>query len=445
MIGYKKLVSFIHDAELQGLDYSDSSTQSQLNTTNETILDEFGAEFWKNNIGGNIFSVSKDSFLDTLDTFFDFNVRTKKNWVDEISYIIDPTCDNVVSMIDFKTTLKWFGPFSTQFFPILNTILDMKHFWGSMSSIEAQNLLDGQEPGTYITRFAENEPGSFYVSVVEDGGDTFGYFDSLLMNSNRKTYHYLVRRKRDEREGKMYFVLIDSDMDYKHEKIENLFKQYHLTFKHPYLDDRKKEEHSKKKKGEEEVDFVSFMKSQKSLNSKALTDDDEDEELFTSFRGRIPENKKEVQKSVATPRQTASSTTTTTSSSNSTTNASSSTNNTKQTSTTAASANTSKAPEKHTTTSSNNNTITTDHPVLTLTTPRASTTAEVKTPEKVKNLTISTDVTNNSQSKSESSEPSSSTVAMSPLVLTKQPSEDSTELLLEEKSNHSSLLDNNQE
>ncbi|KAG2381423.1 hypothetical protein C9374_006412 [Naegleria lovaniensis] len=287
---FKQLASVIHNAELQGLDYSHPLTQAQLDITH--VLDEFGAEYWKTNFGGNVFSVDKECFLDVLDTYFQ-DLRNRKTWVEEINDIIDPTHDSIVSIIDFRTVLKWFGPFTSFFFNPIDAFLQMKHFWGSLTSIEAQELLDKCEPGTFIVRFCETEPGSFYASVVEDNGDNFGYFDSLLTSGNKQTFHYLVRRKKDEREGKMYFVLIDSDMEYKHENIDSLFKQYHLTFRIPYQDDSKKEEIAKTKKGEDELDFVAFMKTQKTkINMQ--DDDDDDDGGFTTFKGRIPSKKKQT-------------------------------------------------------------------------------------------------------------------------------------------------------
>ncbi|KAF0976106.1 hypothetical protein FDP41_004781 [Naegleria fowleri] len=293
---FKQLASVIHNAELQGLDYSHPSTQAQLDITH--VLDEFGAEYWKTNFGGNVFSVDKECFLDVLDTYFQ-DLRNRKTWVEEINDIIDPTCDSIVSIIDFRTVLKWFGPFSSFFFNPIDAFLQMKHFWGSLTSIEAQELLDKCEPGTFIVRFCETEPGSFYASVVEDNGDNFGYFDSLLTSDNKQTFHYLVRRKKDEREGKMYFVLIDSDVEHKHENIDSLFKQYHLTFRIPYLDDTKKEEIAKKKKGQEELDFVAFMKTQKTKMHIQDDDDDDDDGGFTTFKGRLPSKKKQQTSSAA--------------------------------------------------------------------------------------------------------------------------------------------------
>jgi len=297
ILSYKEIASKLHKAELQGLDYSHPSTKSQLDIT--YILDEFGSEYWKSNFGGNIFSVDKECFLDVLDTYFQ-DLRNRKTWVDEITQIIDPTSDGIVSLTDFRTVLKWFGPFTSFFFNPIDTFLQTKHFWGSLSSIEAQELLDKQDAGTYVIRFCETEPGAFHVSCVEDNTDDgLSFFDTTntILQNNRQTYHYLVRRKKDEKEGKLFFVLTDSDIDYRHETIESLLKQYHLTFKFPFQDETKKEEHVKKKKGEDEVDFVSFVRSQ--VNLSGIGDDEDNEPGFVQFRGRSTEKKKKETKGAA--------------------------------------------------------------------------------------------------------------------------------------------------
>ncbi|EFC43447.1 SH2 domain-containing protein [Naegleria gruberi] len=250
------------------------------------ISDEFAAEFWKTNCGANVFSIDKEAFIDLLDANFQgWSKRVKKTWVEEISELIDPTCDSVVSIVDFKTVLQWFGPFTISFFTPMDSFLAQKHFWGSISSMEAQHLLDSQEPGTFLIRFSEIEAGAFSISVVEQESD-----DNLGLSGGestifKQTSHFILRRKKEDQ--KFLFILCENDTEFKCETVDQLIKQYRLTFKYPFTDETQKLE---VKQQEDELDFFNFMKSTAALSA---LDDDEENSNFVKFRGRI------VDKSIA--------------------------------------------------------------------------------------------------------------------------------------------------
>ena len=273
MRGYKELVEKIQK--------SDSKNDNPDINVARLLGDDLGAEFWKNYCGEKVFSIDKDAFLDNLDAYFQgWKNRVKKTWVEEISLIIDPTCDNVVSVMDFKCVLQWFGPFAISFFVPVDSFLSMKHFWGSLSSIESQKLLDTKEPGTFLIRFSEMESGSFVMSVVEQqSDDNLGFFGETAHNV--VTSHFLLKRKKEE-SGKVYYGLCESDLDQKFETIEALLKQYRLTFKFPLTDESHKSDESNKTK-EDEVDFALFLKSNVHLSALEEGDDS----VFVNFKGRV--------------------------------------------------------------------------------------------------------------------------------------------------------------
>lgn len=277
--GYRDIVEKLKQSESKG-EIVEVSVISIL------LPDEFGAGFWKNKCGENVFSMKKNDFLDIIDLFFQqLKDRVKKIWVDDFSYIIDPTCDNVVSIVDFKHVLQWFGPFGTNFFVPIDNFLNMKHFWGSISAMEAQMLLDSADPGSFLIRFSGTEAGSFAISVIEqESNDNLSVGDEAT--HYKQTLHFQLSRKRDD--SKMYFILCESDMDHKFETVDSLLKHYRLTFKYPFVNDSLK---LKAIEPEEETDFFGFIKSNPQLNRIDAAEDDTN---FIEYRGRIPPTLKEA-------------------------------------------------------------------------------------------------------------------------------------------------------
>ncbi|KAG2377487.1 hypothetical protein C9374_009398 [Naegleria lovaniensis] len=276
--GYRDIVEKLKKSEAKG-EIVEVSVISIL------MPDEFGAGFWKNKCGENVFSMKKNDFLDIIDLFFQqLKDRVKKIWVEDFSHIIDPTCDNVVSIVDFKHVLQWFGPFGTSFFVPLDNFLNMKHFWGSISAMEAQMILDSAEPGSFLIRFSGTDAGSFAITVVEqESSDNLSVGDEVT--HYKQTLHFQLTRKRED--SKMYFTLCESDMDQKFETVDALIKHYRLTFKYPFVNDQLK---LKAIEPEEETDFLGFIKSTPQLNRI----DAEDDTSFIEYRGRIPQSLKEA-------------------------------------------------------------------------------------------------------------------------------------------------------
>ncbi|KAL9653677.1 hypothetical protein ABK040_009153 [Willaertia magna] len=252
----------------------------------------FEREFWVKNFGQQVFYVQKDTLLNDLDSLFlTYKGLKSKTWVDDIDFIIDPTCDDIVSISDFKTIIQWFGPFG-DLFVVMEDLLRMKCFWGSLTSITAQELLSDQPTGTFIIRFCEDRPGDFYISCVEEeeNDDSINFFDSQMNSqSSRFVYHFLLQRKREKKEkkedkGKIYFLLTDADMEYKFETVDQIIRQYNLTFKIPF-------------EGESPLRVDLNAKN----DMKVIRDSDEEIVLdnFIKYTGRVESEKEKKKKAMA--------------------------------------------------------------------------------------------------------------------------------------------------
>ena len=139
-----------------------------------------------------------------------------------IHQLIDPTSDEIVSVGDFKIFLNWFGPFN-KCIENVELLCESKYFFGSMSSLVCQNLLDSQKIGTFLVRFNEKEPGNIYISCVEE-------------NSNYKpqTIHFKVYHQEN-----IYYLTTSEKTK---NSIDSLIKKYSLSFKFPYEDKKIKVE-----------------------------------------------------------------------------------------------------------------------------------------------------------------------------------------------------------
>lgn len=181
-----------------------------------------------------------------------------------------------------------------------------------MSSIQAQELLADQPQGTYIVRFNDEIPGMFFISCVQDYNLGFEeyvqqqdsnqhQYDPIVQATsnqpNTQTYHFIVKRTGDP----LSFVLTGEDIDARHKTIQFLIDQYSLTFKQPFVDQKKKydpmDRYKKYKKiyeefgtqeEEEEDDMFGFEDMLKMLDRKMQR-----KIPFSGFRGRVHRPTKE--------------------------------------------------------------------------------------------------------------------------------------------------------
>eukprot|EP01080_Neovahlkampfia_damariscottae_P000937 gene937-9845_t len=170
-------------------------------------------EFWWNNFGKLTYCVPKKDFLEDLKK----HVK-EENWDDIINEIIDPTSDNMVSVSDFKIFLRWFGPLSV----CMTNLKDLgkqNYFYGCLSTIESQRLLDIKKQGTYLVRFDEKNVGQFIISCVDES-QTENVFTTI---------HFRVFSDAD-----CFFLSPDENIS---NHISDLIKKYPMTFRVAFNDD----------------------------------------------------------------------------------------------------------------------------------------------------------------------------------------------------------------
>ncbi|KAG2393857.1 hypothetical protein C9374_003621 [Naegleria lovaniensis] len=253
---------------------------------------DFEKQWWEQKIGLQNFSVRKKGFIDAVEETF---AHLKTKWdIDLLEEISDPTCDGVVSVTDLKNVVRWFGSIfrwqsdelklrsiaAKEEYAPLNFL---PHFWGSLTGMDAQDLLRNEEPGTYLIRFNECEPGTLCLSSVqEEVGSTeengHGFF------SSRQVYHFVLRRTKTDKEGACYY-LCDADKAGKFKTITELVdKCYFLTFKYPYVNDELKSASITKKR---EVDVLSALRFYSSEH------DDSTPYPFVIYKGKFTTAKKD--------------------------------------------------------------------------------------------------------------------------------------------------------
>ena len=261
---------------------------------------EFEAKWWETKIGLENFSVKKKSFIDAIeDTFGHLKIKWDIELLEEIC---DPTCDGVVSVIDLRSLVSWIGSiykWNTEELKLRGIaskedaapVIFLPHFWGSLCSVDAQDILEKEEPGTYLIRFNEHEPGAFYISCVQEEVSSSGESEHSTFFASRRTYHFVLKRSKTDK-GEPFYYLCEADKTAKHKTITDLLeKSYFLTFKYPYVNDELKSSTVAKKR---DVDVFGALKS--------LTGEDDPYYPFMTFKGKfvVVEKKKEESKKVVT-------------------------------------------------------------------------------------------------------------------------------------------------
>jgi len=137
------------------------------------IQDQASMQFWIKNLGANQFSVPFSKFMGSLKGLGNITISTDMEQV--LQHLLDPGYTNYVSQYKFNEFLKSFGVNKIQTDINITTIiqaigsvrylLSMKWFFGFISKLEAEGLLAGCEPGTFLIRFGKSI-GSFAIAFV---------------------------------------------------------------------------------------------------------------------------------------------------------------------------------------------------------------------------------------------------------------------------------------
>lgn len=271
----KLLQTFLIDQKAQSAGGEDHDTSmargrsdSMISEEGMRILrhDKEARKFWINRFGAKTFCVKKDAFISAMRDHF-----KKSTWIPELDLLVDPTSDNAVSIADLKCFLDWFGPFK-RCITNATRLIEYPWFWGSLTSIKADSIMAREQVGTFLVRFHDSMPGTFYISCVQEceqhdtdvpfGLDTRGLAsdgkttldsaaasmgastsdavspaasaDHFLYQRQTRVYHFNVLRK----DG--HFMLADGEPKYR--EIQHLLEQYSLTFRRPFENESLKAE-----------------------------------------------------------------------------------------------------------------------------------------------------------------------------------------------------------
>mmetsp|Transcript_46605 Transcript_46605/g.117355 ORF Transcript_46605/g.117355 Transcript_46605/m.117355 type:complete len:817 (-) Transcript_46605:7-2457(-) len=127
------------------------------------IQDEEALTFWKSTFGVENGMVPWGTFIKGLSALY----RRDISFDDEslLQYILDNSLTGFVSPFRFGEILKGFGPLKGLLVNV-RRILSETWFVGFLSSEEANKLLIGQPPGTFLVRFSKSKTGSFALALV---------------------------------------------------------------------------------------------------------------------------------------------------------------------------------------------------------------------------------------------------------------------------------------
>jgi hypothetical protein len=118
--------------------------------------DEESKIFWEKTVGQIEYGKEKMKFINEM--MIDFRFETNNIIPLEINILIDPSNDGIVSISDYLTFLKLFGPFK-KCFQNVDLILSYEWFWGTLNTYECELILKNEPIGTYLLRFDESRPG----------------------------------------------------------------------------------------------------------------------------------------------------------------------------------------------------------------------------------------------------------------------------------------------
>jgi hypothetical protein len=105
-------------------------------------------DFWESLKLDYTFGKNKYEFINELIKDFTFNDKDTIFPL-EIGVLIDPSDDGIVSVSDFNCFLKWFGPYK-DCLKNVEEILKFEWFWGSLTKIEANEILKTQLIGFFF-------------------------------------------------------------------------------------------------------------------------------------------------------------------------------------------------------------------------------------------------------------------------------------------------------
>jgi len=130
----------------------------------DLISDTQGRLFWTKYIGEKMLFSPWKKLITSLATHLELTIPEQTER--DISTYLDFTRDGIVSVYEFSTFLKWFGPLHGCI-TRLTEPLEAGLLCGFVPSIEAAKLLQDKTIGSYLIRFSKTEPSAFAVTFVD--------------------------------------------------------------------------------------------------------------------------------------------------------------------------------------------------------------------------------------------------------------------------------------
>lgn len=120
-------------------------------------------DFWDHNFGLEKFIVKVDLFIDALLRLKDSTITDNERQV--VRHILDHHQTGRVNIYGFAIFVSGYGPIES----CLSNVIKMsseKWFYGFASYPESVRLLEANQPGTFLVRFSQTNPGNFSVDYL---------------------------------------------------------------------------------------------------------------------------------------------------------------------------------------------------------------------------------------------------------------------------------------
>jgi len=133
----------------------------------ELFDDPEARNFWNSTFGEKMMMVPLGTFMHALESKLEEQFEDDDKEI--LKEFIDFTQDNFVTPFEFNVFLRWFGPMTGC---IRRLIKPLKEglLSGLTPAIEADQLLRGKSPGTYLIRFSKTQVGSYAVTFTDSKG-----------------------------------------------------------------------------------------------------------------------------------------------------------------------------------------------------------------------------------------------------------------------------------
>lgn len=159
------------------------------------------AAFWATNFKEPLkFMVSWEDFFHAITAHLGYSPSQAAT--DHLATVLDPARSEMVSVIRFRDFLKGFSPFSeclTKFADLVSK----EWYHGYTSHYEAERLLEGEPPGTFLVRHINLLPGTLAIALTHSAGTPSTILHIMIHNHEEAA----ARQKKLNIPGKGELVL----------------------------------------------------------------------------------------------------------------------------------------------------------------------------------------------------------------------------------------------